>query len=189
MTHYQPQWQPIHPQQPQQPQWQPPRPPSKTPNWWRRNKHFVLYPVTFFAGGVLAAIPSGDTTSANEAAASAQPTVTVTQTAPAEPGATTTVPGPKTTVTVTAKPAAPPAPPAAATVMNEDGVYLVGTDVKPGTYRSSGGGTCYWARLRNLDGDIDSIIANNIGSNPVVTIRKADKAFETSRCGEWKRIS
>ena len=183
MTHYQP-TQPIQPPQPVQHQWQPPQPPSKTPNWWRRNKHFVLYPVTFFAGGVLAAIPSGNTTSANEAAASAQPTVTVTQTAPVQPGATKTVPGPKTTVTVTAKPAGPPPVPAAIT---EDGMYIVGTDIKPGRYKGGvGQADCYWARLKS---DGSDIIDNGIGANQIVTIKKTDGLFETSRCGEWKRIS
>lgn len=156
-------------------QWQPPQPQKR-----RRWVPFVAYPAVFLVGAVIGAAGGSG---ADTPAVSSQPTATVTA-----PGPTVTetmnVPRAAPTVTVTAKPAAPPE---AATTMEEDGTYLVGTDVKPGTYRSSGGGTCYWARLRDLNGDIDSIIANNIGSNPVVTIKKSDKAFETSRCGEWTR--
>ena len=183
MTQYQP-TQPFQPPRPPgaaQQQYQPQPPKKQQPKW----VPWIIYSAVFLAGSIVG-YGSATDGSAVDATAQARPTVTVTQ--PAEPGATTTVPGPKTTVTVTAKPAAPVAPPAPATVMNEDGTYLVGTDVKPGTYRSSGGGSCYWARLSSVDGDFDAIIANNIGANPVVTIKKTDKAFETARCGEWKRV-
>ena len=73
-------------------------------------------------------------------------------------------------------------------VMADDGIYLVGTDIKPGTYRNGPEGDCYWARLRNTNGDLDSIIANNNGGNQVVTIKRTDKAFETSNCGTWRKV-
>jgi len=72
--------------------------------------------------------------------------------------------------------------------MTEDGVYLVGVDIKPGQYRSGKDVDCYWARLRNTEGDLGSIIANSNGGNQIVTIRKTDKAFETKRCGGWQKI-
>ncbi len=69
-----------------------------------------------------------------------------------------------------------------------NGTYLVGEDIKPGTYRSSGSGDCYWARLSSTDGELGSIITNSFGSGAqVVTIRSGDVAFETSGCGEWTR--
>jgi hypothetical protein len=35
----------------------------------------------------------------------------------------------------------------------KDGTYIIGTDVEPGTYRSSGSSGCYYARLSGFDGD------------------------------------
>lgn len=65
------------------------------------------------------------------------------------------------------------------------GVYLVGEDIKPGTYRSDGG-RCYWARLSGTSGEFEHIIANdNVEGTAYVTIATSDVAFETSRCGEW----
>ena len=71
-----------------------------------------------------------------------------------------------------------------------DGTFLVGTDIKPGTYRSAkpASGNCYWARLRADDGGINDIIANNNSSGPsVVTVRKSDKLFKTQGCEDWTR--
>lgn len=66
------------------------------------------------------------------------------------------------------------------------GVYLVGEDIKPGTYRSDGS-QCYWARLSGTSGEFEHIIANdNVEGTAYVTIAASDVAFETSRCGEWK---
>lgn len=89
-------------------------------------------------------------------------------------------------VTDLASPTAAPAGPANA--IPEDGMYLVGKDIKPGTYKAPASENCYWARLKNGDGDLDSIIDNNVSDGQqVVTIRKADYAFETERCGVWVR--
>jgi len=42
------------------------------------------------------------------------------------------------------------------------GMYLVGRDIGPGVYSGQAeGGQCYWARLSNLAGDLDGIIAND----------------------------
>jgi hypothetical protein len=57
----------------------------------------------------------------------------------------------------------------------------VGTDIKPDTYRGVGCG--YWARLKNADGDLHSVLANgNVGSEEylTVTILKSDYAFDNS---------
>jgi hypothetical protein len=70
-----------------------------------------------------------------------------------------------------------------------DGLFLVGVDVRPGTYRNAGGENCYWARLRSTSGELGAIIANDNPTGPtVVTIRSTDKAFETSNCATWQRI-
>lgn len=70
-----------------------------------------------------------------------------------------------------------------------DGVYLVGIDIEPGTWRTDGtASSCYWARLRNLTGN-DDIIANNIGQGPaIMTLLASDTAVEFSRCGTWTRV-
>lgn len=68
-----------------------------------------------------------------------------------------------------------------------DGIFIVGDDIEPGTYRGNvDGGSCYWARLSGTSGDFDDLIANdNVAGPTVVTIPESDVAFETSRCGEW----
>lgn len=69
------------------------------------------------------------------------------------------------------------------------GVFIVGTDIAPGTYRSNGRGDCYWARLRAFTGDLGALIANNNTSGPtIVTISAGDRGFESTRCGTWTRL-
>ncbi|GAA1467310.1 hypothetical protein GCM10009603_54980 [Nocardiopsis exhalans] len=69
------------------------------------------------------------------------------------------------------------------------GTFLVGDEISPGTYRSEDTSSCYWARLSDTGGTLDSIIANNFGGGrQVVTISGSDVAFETSSCGGWSRI-
>lgn len=73
----------------------------------------------------------------------------------------------------------------------DEGILLVPGEVKPGRYRAvvpSDSYGCYYARLKNLDGGIDSIYDNgngDPGQKMTVTIKKTDKAFETSGCGNW----
>lgn len=70
-----------------------------------------------------------------------------------------------------------------------NGLYEVGSDIKPGKYKSSGGDLCYWARLSSLDGQYSSIIANSASTGPqVVVIKSTDKGFKTQSCGEWVAV-
>jgi hypothetical protein len=70
-----------------------------------------------------------------------------------------------------------------------DGTYRVGIDIQPGTYRSTGGSSCYWVRLGNLDGDFDAINANdNADGQAYVEILPTDVAFSTDDCGTWSRV-
>lgn len=159
----------------------------KKPNRW-------VWPVAtisaLFVGVLIGAAAGGGSDS--PASSSSQPTVTTTVPGPAGAtvaGPTVTKPGPTVTVTKPgpAKTVTAP-PPGPATAISEDGTYLVGTDIKPGTYRNGNEGDCYWERLSNTSGDFDAIIANGNGGNQVVTVKKTDKAFHTERCGEWKKI-
>jgi hypothetical protein len=70
-----------------------------------------------------------------------------------------------------------------------DGMYIVGTDIAPGTYKDTGGDACYYARLSGFGNTTDDILANNLASAPsIVTISTSDKGFETHGCGTWKKI-
>ncbi|MCX5409304.1 hypothetical protein OHA37_36300 [Streptomyces sp. NBC_00335] len=75
-----------------------------------------------------------------------------------------------------------------------DGTYVVGKDIRPGTYRTAGAEeddafpNCYWARLSGTSGELKEIIANDNSEGPTtVTISAADKAFKTTGCQTWKR--
>jgi hypothetical protein len=102
----------------------------------------------------------------------ATPTATRTPTPPPTPTPTVTptpTPGPRTSFGT--------------------GTWLVGSEVVPGTYSSSGNDTCYWARLSGLGGTVDDIIANNYGGGrQVVTIAASDVAFESDDCGTWTLV-
>ncbi len=70
----------------------------------------------------------------------------------------------------------------------EDGMYIVKTDIKPGTYKSSGQSGCYYARLSGFGGTTDDIIANNNTDTPaIVTINATDKGFQSDNCGSWTK--
>lgn len=67
-----------------------------------------------------------------------------------------------------------------------DGTFKVGVDIQPGTYRSEGGESCYWERLRGLNGSYKDIIANGAGNAPqVVRVEAGDVAFKTQHCAVW----
>jgi hypothetical protein len=140
--------------------------------------------VAFLAGMGVVIVVGGDNNDSKSKAVQAAPTRTVT----ARPESTLTVTATATATvatktTVTAK---PPAPKAAIT---EDGTYLVGKDIKPGTYRAHADDLCYWARLSGTSGDFDDIIADGEGPGQLtVTIKSSDKALETDGCGDWVRL-
>jgi hypothetical protein len=67
----------------------------------------------------------------------------------------------------------------------EDGIWEVGVDIEPGTYRSEGGAGCYWALLGSAD---TSDIVNNGGFGPNQTLTIDSAWFETSDCGTWEKI-
>jgi hypothetical protein len=103
----------------------------------------------------------------------AAPTQTITETV--DKTYTSTAPAPAA-VTITQG----PPPPAA---QFADGLYLVGTDITPGEYKSDGpgaGGHCYWARLRDSAGS--DIIANNLTEGPTRVTAVAGEYLEVSGC-------
>jgi hypothetical protein len=70
----------------------------------------------------------------------------------------------------------------------EEGTYIIGTDITPGTYKNTGDQGCYYARLRGFGGTTGDIIANNnTDATAIVTIKASDKGFTSSRCGTWTK--
>jgi hypothetical protein len=90
-------------------------------------------------------------------------------------------------------PVAPPLPAGPVTTFDQ-GTFVVGQDIKPGTYKTAGATPnwmryCYWARLSTTDGTLNSIIANDGGQGPAtVTISPGDAAFKTSGCQTWQKV-
>jgi len=130
---------------------------------------------------------------------SAKPGAATTVTVRPSAAATVTVRPAPATKTVTVRPPArkvtvrPAAPSAAgkATVMSQDGVYVVGVDIQPGTYHTtgasgSGAGQCYVARLSSTN--TNDIIDNNITSGPSTISTGQAKAIDVSGCKPWTRI-
>ncbi|MFC7850920.1 hypothetical protein ACFUTU_20865 [Arthrobacter sp. NPDC057388] len=77
----------------------------------------------------------------------------------------------------------------AVTVLRGDGTYRVGTQIKPGLYKSTGGSFCYWARLSGFSGSFDDIIENDIVSGVTyVQILPGDVGFESDGCGNWTTV-
>ncbi|WP_030419580.1 hypothetical protein VM636_18280 [Streptomyces sp. SCSIO 75703] len=70
------------------------------------------------------------------------------------------------------------------------GEFEVGSDVKPGTYRSSGNdGMCYWERAKDASGELDSILANdNVTGTSYVTVKATDKIFKSNGCKDWEAV-
>lgn len=109
------------------------------------------------------------------------PTVTVTSSAPAST-VTTTAPAPHVTITSTAtiQPQ---------TVMSQDGVYVVGTDIQPGTYHTTGAvsGDCYYALLSSTNTN-DIIDNNNVTGPATITVGAGVKAVAVNGCNPWQKI-
>jgi hypothetical protein len=72
-----------------------------------------------------------------------------------------------------------------------DGEYQVGSDVKPGTYRTTGNSDdmCYWERAKDAKGELDSLLANdNVTGTSYVTVKPTDKIFKSSGCKDWEAV-
>lgn len=103
-----------------------------------------------------------------------------------------------TTAGTTAPSASAPAPapakkkkedkPAVKAVFKGNGTFQVGSDIQPGTYRTSGNddGMCYWERAKDAKDDTDSILANDtVAGSSYVTIKATDKIFTSTDCKDW----
>ncbi|MGW4022059.1 hypothetical protein [Streptomyces sp. NPDC005009] len=157
-----------------------------------RRKAWLTHGATALVALVIGAgIGGGGESGGKDDSAAPAPAVTVTETAPAEAGE----PEPAVTVTeevtVTPKPAKKPG---AATTVEGDGQYLVGEDMRAGTYKTAGPDkgsiieNCYWARTKDASGEFGAIIANaNLQGQGRVTVNKGEY-FETNGCQEWTKV-
>ena len=131
----------------------------------------------------------GSAGSSTDANAKASPAVTRTATATATETATLQVTTTPTRViatrTVQVRVTYTP-PPVDET---SDGQYLVGREIKPGLWHTAGGDACYYERLRDLNGGIDSIITNdNITGPTTINVRSTDMAVSFAGDCVWSRI-
>jgi hypothetical protein len=126
------------------------------------------------AGGIVGG--SGDGT-----ATTAEPNATVTVTETADDESASKAPSPKKTTE-----------PEPESTM-EEGTYEIGVDAKPGRYKtrvpedSSG---CYWEKLKDDSGGLDSVIANgevNAGGRVSITLKRGE-FFMAEDCGTWIRV-
>jgi len=62
------------------------------------------------------------------------------------------------------------------------GMYLVNVDIRPGTYQGQAGSDfCYWERLKDVSGDLSSILANDfIQGQFYVAVQATDFAIKTT---------
>ena len=75
-----------------------------------------------------------------------------------------------------------------------DGLYVIGSDLEPGIYRTTGRDTsvygCRWQRLSGFKAETDNIIVDyrdNQGRPTIVEIAASDRGFKTEGCGKWYR--
>jgi hypothetical protein len=100
-----------------------------------------------------------------------------------------------TAVAVTLVVCAPVALAAPSASIRGDGTYMVGSDIAPGRYFTSGGidgEPCYWARLSSLDdpGDFSNVIENSFAAGPqYIDIQPTDEVFKTQFCQPWVKKS
>jgi len=73
------------------------------------------------------------------------------------------------------------------------GMWIVGSQVAAGRYRTNAQAGCYWERMRHFQGTLSGIIANDFISSPgqaIVDIRSSDAGFQAEdSCGTWTRVS
>lgn len=68
------------------------------------------------------------------------------------------------------------------------GTYAVGSEIQPGTYRTSGANYCYWARLTSADGELSSITANDdVSGSSTMVVKSSDKDIEYSGTCTWTK--
>lgn len=150
----------------------PPRRPSRIRSVLRKG---VLYPL--LAAGAVAAGAWGSWTALQHIGGSADAAPVVSDRPTGTPGPP--VPQPHHTEYSPASP----------TVVTEDGMYIVGKQIKPGTYRATCGArnTCVWQRYRVVDGVATAVAGGTAlpGESVLVELSTADFSFGVIGFGSW----
>ncbi|MEU0335813.1 hypothetical protein [Streptomyces sp. NPDC006193] len=162
-------------------------PGQPAPSRRRWLKYGAVVLVSLFVGVGIGNSGSAET---GKGAAEAGPRPRVTVTEKADAAAPKAAPTVTETETVTAKPRKTRKP-GPATGFPGEGEYLVGEDIKAGTYKTAGpdgGFGCYWERAKDASGEFGSIIANNNLDGPGRVTLNDGEYFKTNRCQEWKKV-
>jgi hypothetical protein len=168
--------------QPPHPGQQAPPPGHRGPQRSWAGRHKVLTVILAVAALLVAGAIGRVTASRTSANTGAEPgpTVTVTQSAQ-----TATQAAPTVTVTKTVAPTANAH--GEATQISADGVYVIGTDIPGGTWRTSGGQQCYEATLASTD--TSNIIDNNNFAGPDTVSLAGAVAFQITGGCVWRQES
>jgi hypothetical protein len=80
-----------------------------------------------------------------------------------------------------------------ANTISSDGTFVVGQDIKPGTYHTNGSGNagandCYYATLNSTDGSLTSIIANGNFDGPETISLSGVYAFQANGGCTWNLV-
>jgi hypothetical protein len=164
---------------------QPPSTPAVSPaRKPRRNWPWVLGGIVLLLGIISLGIVGGGQKNSTSTATTAEPPA-----APAAPPA-----APAELLAAPAELLAAPASPVNLATAFGDGTYVVGIDLVPGTYATTGPavggiGVCSWSRLKDTSGNVDSIITNDVQQGPTtVTITNTDGVFKTAGCTTWQEV-
>lgn len=157
------------------PNYPPPTPPAKS----RTGLTIGIIVASVFALCMLGTVIAVAT---DDSKTPARPIAVAPTVAPETPAADTT-PTPDETPTATPKPTAAPQ-------SIDDGLYHVGEDIPPGTYRLAepvtSSDVCYWKKSKDAEGS--NIIDNDLaGAGRLQVTLKRGQWFETTRCGTWVR--
>lgn len=144
-------------------------------------------------GGVLVGVTGkhNDQNGTTSAASTASP-ITTAQSQPAA-APTTIVKSAPTTVVITRTVGPRPL------AVLGDGTYVIPTQALPGTWTTDGvsqiNGSllgCYWARLRSLTGEMNSVIASDNlapSAQTTISVRGSDAAIKFSGGCQWRRVA
>lgn len=69
-----------------------------------------------------------------------------------------------------------------------EGTYEVGTEIKPGAYKTTGSSYCYWERDKDASGEFSSIISNGNSNGPgIVAVKSSDAYVKFSGTCTWTK--
>jgi hypothetical protein len=69
-----------------------------------------------------------------------------------------------------------------------DGTFLVGPEMRAGTWKSKANNGCHWERQRDTSNGRIVVGYGNPYGDVTVTVRPTDDRFKTSKCNDWFRV-